>query len=108
MKEKFLKMFLGAMILALGIAGPALAVEKYEFDPAHTTIGFAVKHLMVSTVRGNFSDYTGSLSYDKNDPSAFSAEATNLGASPARRGFSMAGIFFPVTFSHARMTSRTE
>ena len=35
---------------------------------------------------------------------ALSAAATSLGGSPGRRGFSTAGIFLPVTFSHIWMT----
>jgi len=34
---------------------------KYELDPYHTTIGFSAKHLAVSTVRGHFTKFDGSL-----------------------------------------------
>ena len=33
----------------------------YGIDPVHTQIGFAVKHLGISTVRGTFDQFTGSL-----------------------------------------------
>jgi polyisoprenoid-binding protein YceI len=36
----------------------------YKLDPAHTEIGFAVKHLMVSTVKGHFNKYDGKFNYD--------------------------------------------
>jgi polyisoprenoid-binding protein YceI len=36
-------------------------------DSAHSSVGFAVKHLMVSTVRGLFKDYTASLDLDTAD-----------------------------------------
>ncbi len=33
----------------------------WSLDPAHTEIGFVVRHLMVSKVRGHFGTYTGSI-----------------------------------------------
>jgi len=33
----------------------------YTIDSAHTTVEFAVRHMMISTVRGNFGDIAGSL-----------------------------------------------
>ena len=30
-------------------------------DPAHSRVGFAVKHLGISTVRGEFKDFEGTL-----------------------------------------------
>jgi polyisoprenoid-binding protein YceI len=33
----------------------------YELDPAHTTIGFVVRHLMISKVRGRFTRFTGQV-----------------------------------------------
>jgi polyisoprenoid-binding protein YceI len=33
----------------------------YQIDPTHTSVEFAVKHLMISTVKGRFSDVKGSL-----------------------------------------------
>lgn len=39
----------------------------WTLDPLHTQIGFSVKHMMVSTVRGQFKQYSGSLDLDKDD-----------------------------------------
>ena len=33
----------------------------YEIDPQHSMIGFVVRHLMVSKVRGRFNAFTGTL-----------------------------------------------
>ena len=46
----------------------------YKIDNAHSQIGFAVKHLMVSTVRGDFQDYTGQLEFDPNNLNNFMAD----------------------------------
>ena len=50
------------------------SAEKYEIDPVHSTIGFAVKHMMVSITRGAFSDYQGTVEFDSKDVAAFKAD----------------------------------
>ena len=37
------------------------AVGTYAIDAGHSTIGFKVRHLMVSKVRGRFADFTGTV-----------------------------------------------
>src|SRR3954468_9570871 len=38
----------------------------FAFDPTHTTVGAVARHLMVSKVRGKFSDVTGSITVAEN------------------------------------------
>jgi len=38
-----------------------------QIDPAHTAAQFAVKHLMISTVRGEFKGVTGTVNWDDAD-----------------------------------------
>ena len=45
----------------------------YTIDAAHSTIGFTVRHAMVTNVKGKFLDFSGSLHLDGGDPSASSA-----------------------------------
>ncbi|MFR9751719.1 YceI family protein [Nocardia sp. 004] len=40
---------------------PTLATGTWAIDPAHSTLGFSVRHLMVSKVRGRFTDFAGAL-----------------------------------------------
>jgi polyisoprenoid-binding protein YceI len=42
-------------------------IMSWLIDNAHTHVGFSVKHLMVSTVRGQFKTYSGSLQLDAKD-----------------------------------------
>lgn len=42
-------------------------MSKWTIDSAHTHIGFSVKHMMVSTVRGQFKSYRGELKLDEAD-----------------------------------------
>ena len=39
-------------------------MKKMTIDSAHSEIGFKVKHLMISTVKGNFTTYSGSIQED--------------------------------------------
>jgi len=42
------------------LAVPSLAfAADYELDGAHSTVGFSVKHMMVSNVKGQFTKATG-------------------------------------------------
>ena len=47
----------------------AAAPVTLEADPAHTTAGFAVKHMVVTTVRGEFTKVNSTLHWNKDDPS---------------------------------------
>jgi polyisoprenoid-binding protein YceI len=38
-----------------------------EADPNHSTVSFSVKHMMVTTVRGTFTKFSSTLTFDKDD-----------------------------------------
>ena len=38
-----------------------METKKWTIDPAHTNIHFKAKHLMITTVTGNFGEFTGSV-----------------------------------------------
>ena len=46
----------------------------WDLDPAHTRLGFAARHAMVATVRGNFGVFSGVIQIDQADPSRSTAE----------------------------------
>lgn len=48
----------------------------WAIDPAHTTVEFSVKHMMVSTTKGRFSGVSGTLVIDEQDPTRSHAEVT--------------------------------
>ena len=47
----------------------------YTIDPAHSTAGFKVRHLMVANVRGEFSGVTGAVVFDPGAPENSRVEA---------------------------------
>jgi len=56
-------------------ADPALAAltGEYTIDPAHSSIGFTVRHAMVTNVRGTFGEHEGRLFLDGTDPARSTA-----------------------------------
>lgn len=55
---------------------PAFAALTGEWmiDPAHSRIGFSVRHAMVTTVRGAFTEYESRLYFDGRNPARSKAE----------------------------------
>ena len=41
---------------------------SWQIDPQHSQIGFSVRHMMISTVRGQFRKFTGTVDYDEENP----------------------------------------
>ncbi|MCX4805974.1 YceI family protein [Streptomyces sp. NPDC058682] len=64
----------GAAVATLEV-DPALAAltGDYVIDPAHSSIGFTVRHAMVTNVRGTFTEHEGSLHLDGADPARSTA-----------------------------------
>jgi polyisoprenoid-binding protein YceI len=52
------------------------AVSTWAIDPVHSVAEFAVKHMMVSTVKGRFHSMTGTLTIDEANSTASSVTAT--------------------------------
>ncbi|MBS1841812.1 MAG: polyisoprenoid-binding protein [Acidobacteria bacterium] len=52
------------------------ATTTWKIDPAHTAAQFAVKHMMISTVRGEFKGVTGTVIWDDQDVTKSSVDVT--------------------------------
>jgi polyisoprenoid-binding protein YceI len=44
-----------------------MSLVKWDFDHAHSSVDFAVRHLLVSKVRGRFTKWVGKLELDEQD-----------------------------------------
>jgi polyisoprenoid-binding protein YceI len=67
-----------AVAVALVLA-PALALGQsstWSFDPAHSHASFAVRHMIISNVRGELGKFSGTLTLDEKDITKSSVEAT--------------------------------
>ncbi len=60
----------------LALAGAAFAGDTYTLDAAHATVGFSVRHLSVSNVKGTFPKVSGTLILDEKNVSKSSVEVT--------------------------------
>jgi len=69
------RILLAAALLCL-VAPGLLHAAPWEFDPTHTGVQFKVRHLMISSVRGEFETVTGKIVYDEADVTKSSADIT--------------------------------
>src|SRR5215475_819488 len=69
-------------VIALGLRiaaePPALLAQSisWRIDPLHSSAQFSVRHMMISTVRGQFGGVKGDVVYDPANPAKSSVEAT--------------------------------
>ncbi|MGZ4454295.1 MAG: YceI family protein, partial [Blastococcus sp.] len=64
---------------------PGYVVGTWDIDAAHSTVGFSVRHMMVSKVRGYFRDFSGEI-VTAEDPTQSTVTATiDLGSIDTRQ-----------------------
>lgn len=54
---------------------PSTSLTTWTIDPAHTNVEFAVKHLMIATVKGSFGAVKGTVTIDEANPANTKVEA---------------------------------
>ena len=59
----------------------APAVTTWKVDAAHTSVEFAVRHLMIATVKGRFAEVSGVVTSDDRDPARGEVDITINAAS---------------------------
>lgn len=65
MTFRLLPAVLGSALLAIPAAAQS---DTWQLDPNHSAAQFSVRHLGISTVRGNFTKLSGTVQYDPADP----------------------------------------
>ena len=98
------------MTSSLSTQIPGYVVGTWDIDASHSTVGFSVRHMMVSKVRGYFRDFSGEI-VTAEDPVDSSVTATiDLGSIDTRQEQRDAHIrsadFFDVD-NHPHMTFRS-
>lgn len=96
-------------------AAPAFA-ETYDLDPAHTTISFSARHMVISNVAGKFEKFTGSFDMDGKGvltKVAATMEVASINTGVAKRDnhlkspdFFDAGKFPTITFVSKKITHK--
>jgi len=90
---------------------PAELTGTWEIDPVHTTIGFAVKHAVVATTRGQFTGYKGAATIDAANPELSSAwleiDADSITTGNEMRDNHLKSKDFFGTDEHGKLTFRS-
>jgi polyisoprenoid-binding protein YceI len=77
---------------------PATATSVWTIDPAHTLVEFSARHMMVSTVKGRFTDVQGKITDIGDDPSRSSVDiqiaAISINTADPRRDGHLASADF--------------
>ncbi len=72
-----MKRFISLLSTVLVLAFPLVALATvWNIDPDHSNIGFKVKHLMVSNVKGTFDKHTGKVEINDKDITKSKVEIT--------------------------------
>jgi polyisoprenoid-binding protein YceI len=71
----------GTSEAAAGAATTAGSATAWKIDSTHTHVEFAVKHLMISTVKGRFAEVEGEVVIDEANPTNSRVEARIAAAS---------------------------
>ncbi|MFQ6114400.1 MAG: YceI family protein [bacterium] len=64
------------VFFSLLITSFAFGADKYQFDMAHTSIGFSIRHMLLSNVKGSFKEFTGTILFDEKDITKSSVNIT--------------------------------
>ena len=75
---------------------------SWTIDSAHTQVGFSVRHMMISTVRGRFDNLSGTVEFDEQNPEQTTIDVKIDAASvntrePQRDGHLKSADFFNTT-----------
>ena len=63
--------------MTAALSQPASEIAtSWLIDPAHSNVEFAVRHLMISSVKGRFGDVTGAVKIDPANPSSVLVDVT--------------------------------
>src|SRR5687768_794513 len=98
-------------------AAPVAVAERdaltgdYTIDASHSRLGFSARHAMVTTVRGQFTDFEGTAHVDAENPAASTVSLTIRPASIStgsadRDGHLVSADFFDVEIGRASCRER--
>ena len=92
-------------------APTASRTTTWQLDPTHSSVEFAVKHMMMTTVRGRFKELSAMLTGDREHPEDARVEATIEAASidtgVADRDAHLRGADFFDAERHSQITFRS-
>jgi polyisoprenoid-binding protein YceI len=75
MRRKTWRGSIALAFLGLVAAAAAARADTWKIDPAHTTVEFSVRHMMISNVKGQFEKLSGTISANGSDPNSVQINA---------------------------------
>lgn len=100
-----------AKTVAADVKYDPIASGTYNFDPAHSVIGFGVRHLGITLVEGRFKDLKGTVQYDANDIEkstvVFSAKIDSIDTGVAPRDAHLKSADFFEAAKYPEMTFKS-
>ena len=64
-KKKGKNMNLKKILISSLVVASTLFAGNYNVDKSHSSVGFKVKHMMISNVKGTFDEFQGKFTYDE-------------------------------------------
>lgn len=55
---------LSKLLLSTALVFSFAEAKEFVIDNTHTNVGFSIKHMMISNVKGNFNTYQGDIDFD--------------------------------------------
>lgn len=97
-----------SIVIALFSVALVQAQTNWNIDPSHSSIRFAVDHMVISEVEGIFSKYEGSVVSEKGDFSDakinFTVDVNSVNTDNAKRDEHLRGADFFETEKYPKMT----
>jgi len=66
---------IGLIALTLVAGSTTASAKTYTIDTSHAEVGFSIRHMGISNVRGSFKTFSGTITYDGSDITGLKANA---------------------------------
>ena len=112
-----MKAILAAVVVAFGFAAGARAADTYKIDPVHSSVGFSVRHMVISNVKGKFQEFAGTIVLENNKlieaTGTIQTKSVDTGVAQRDQDLRSANFFdvekFPtITFKSKRVEKKEE
>lgn len=89
-----------------------MSLTNYTIDAAHSSVGFAVRHMVVSKTRGRFTKFSGTFAFDPENPQAshvaVTIEAASVETHDAQRDGHLKSADFFDAENHKELTFKSK